>query len=43
MIESLLYASIGIRPDIAQVVGVVSRYCEKPTEVHLTAVKCIMR
>jgi len=43
MIGSLLHASIGTRPDITQAVGVISKYCEKPTEVHLTAVKRIMR
>ena len=29
------------RPDIAQAVGVVAKFCSKPCEAHLTAVKRI--
>ena len=41
MVGSLLYAAIATRPDIAQAVGVVSKFCSKPSEAHLTAVKRI--
>ena len=41
MVGSLLYASIASRPDIAQVVGAVSKFNSCPTEAHLTAVKQI--
>lgn len=43
MVGSLLYAAIATRPDIAQAVGVVSKFNSKPSEAHLTAVKRIMR
>ena len=43
MVGSLLYASMATRPDIAQAVGVVSRFNSKPSKVHLTAVKRILR
>ena len=43
MVGSLLYATIATRPDIAQAVGMVSKFCSKPTEAHLTAVKRILR
>ena len=39
MVGSLLYAAIATRPDIAQAVGVVSKFNSKPTTAHLTAVK----
>ena len=39
MVGSLLYASIAIRPDIAQAVGAVLKFNSCPTEAHLTAVK----
>ena len=39
LVGSLLYAAIATRPDIAQSVGAVSKYCSKPTETHLTAAK----
>ena len=38
----MLYAAIATRPDIAQAVGVVSKFCPNPTEAHLTAVKRIL-
>ncbi len=37
------YAAVATRPDIAHAVGVVAKYCSKPNETHLTAVKCILR
>ena len=33
----------GTRPDIAQAVGAVSKFCSNPTEAHKTAVKRIFR
>ena len=43
MVGSLLYAAIATRPDIAQAVGVVSKFCANPTQTHLTAAKRILR
>ena len=39
IVGSLLHAAIATRPDIAQAVGVVSKFNSCPTEAHLTAVK----
>ena len=43
IVGSLLYAAIATRPDIAQAVGVVSKFCASPTQGHLTAAKRILR
>ena len=43
IVGSLLYAAITNRPDIAQAVGVVSKFCANPTQNHLTAAKRILR
>ena len=43
MVGSLLYASVATHPDITHAVGAVSKYCSKPNETHLTAVKRILR
>ena len=43
MVGSLIYAACATRPDISHAVGVVSKYCAKPTEAHLTALKRIPR
>ena len=43
IVGSLLYAAIATRPEITQAVGVVSKFCESPTEAHLTAAKRILR
>ena len=43
MVGSLLYIAMCTRPDIAQAVGVVSKFNSKPMEAHLTAVKRILR
>jgi hypothetical protein len=43
MVGSLLYAAMATRPDIAQAVGAVSKFCAQPTEAHLTAVKRVLR
>ena len=43
MIVSLQYAAGGTRPDIAQIVGALPRYCNKPSQLHLTAAKRVFR
>ena len=43
IVGSLLYAAITTRPDIAQAVGVASKFCANPTRSHLTAAKRILR
>ena len=43
MIGSLLYAAVATRPDISQAVGALSKFSSAPTEVHLTAVKRVLR
>ena len=43
IVGSLLYAAIATRPDIAQAVGVVSKFCANPTQSHFTAAKRILR
>ena len=43
IVGSLLHAAITTRPDIAQAVGVVSKFCANPTQSHLTAAKRILR
>lgn len=42
-IGSLMYATVCTRPDIAQAVGVVSRYMSCPGKQHWEAVKWILR
>lgn len=42
-VGSLMYAMICTRPDIAQVVGVVSRFMVDPSKEHWDAVKRILR
>ena len=43
LIGSLLYLSVGTRPDIAQAVGALSRYMAKPSEDHWVAAKGLLR
>lgn len=43
MVGSLLYVAMMTRPDIAQAVATVSKFCSNPTEAHKTAVKRIFR
>ena len=42
-IGSLLYLSVGTRPDITFTVGHMAKFCAKPTQQHWTGVKRIMR
>jgi len=42
-VGSLMYAMICTRPDIAYVVGVVSRFLTNPGKEHWTAIKWILR
>ena len=39
MVGCLIYAAMATRPDIAQAVAVVSKFCSNTSEAHLTAVK----
>lgn len=43
MVGSLMYIANATTPDISYSVGVVSRYCSSPSQVHLNAVKRIFR
>jgi len=43
VVSSLMYAMVCTRPDIAHVVGVVSRYMSNPGKQHWLAVKWILR
>ncbi len=42
MIGSLLYTAVATRPDIAQAVGAVAKFCSNPSETHLTTIKQIL-
>ena len=42
-VGSLMYATVCTRPDIAQTVGLVSRFMANPGKMHQEAVKCIFR
>ena len=42
-VGSLMYAMVCTRPDIAYVVGVLSRYMSKPGKEHWTAIKRVFR
>ena len=42
-VGSLLYLSVGTRPDITYAVSNVAKFCAKPSKQHWTAVKRIMR
>ena len=43
MVGSLLHAARATRTDIAQAVGMVSKFNAEPTEAHIIAVKRIFR
>ena len=42
-IGSIMYAMVGTRPDVAQAIGVLSRFMGNPGKVHWTAVKWLLR
>ena len=42
MVGSLLYASTATRPDIAQAVGAVSKFCSQSNATHFMAIKMIL-
>ena len=43
IVGNLMYAATATRPDISFAVGVLSRFCSKPTMAHLTAAKRVLR
>ena len=43
IVGSLQYAAGGTRPDIAYAVSSVAKFCNQPTELHLTAAKRVLR
>lgn len=43
LVGSLLYLAMATRPDIAFAISNVSRYLERPTTVHITAAKRILK
>jgi hypothetical protein len=43
VVGSLMYVMVCTRPDIAHVVGVLSRYMSKPRKEHWTIVKRVFR
>ena len=43
IVGSLMYLMIMARPDLANSVGIISRYLSNPSEEHLTAAKHILR
>lgn len=42
-IGSVMYAMVGTRTDVAQAIGVLSRFMSKPGKIHWTAVKWLLR
>ena len=42
-VESIMYAMIGTRPDLAFAVGVVSRFMSRPDSTHWSAVQWVLR
>ena len=42
-VGSIMYSMVGTHPDLAHVVGVVSRFMSKPMKEHWQAVKWVMR
>ena len=43
ILGSLLYVAMGTRPDIAHAVAAAAKFSSAPTELHLTAVKRVLR
>lgn len=43
IVGSLIYLAVGTRPDISFAVSYVSRFLEQPANIHVTAVKRILR
>ena len=43
IVGSLQYAAGGTRPDIAYAVSTIAKFCHQPTELHMTAAKCVLR
>jgi hypothetical protein len=43
LVGSIMYAMVCTRPDIANSVGTVAKYCENPSEEHWVAAKRILR
>ena len=42
-VGSLMYASLGTRPDITYAVSILARFSQNPARTHWEAVKCIFR
>ena len=43
IVGSLMHAATATRPDISFAVGVLSKFCSKPTTAHFTAAKRVLR
>ena len=43
IVGSLQYSAGGTRPDIAYAVSTIAKFCNQPTELHLTAAKRVLR
>ena len=43
MVGSLMYAMLGTRPDIVFAVGLLARYSNDPSDLHLDAAKSVLR
>jgi hypothetical protein len=43
MVGSLMYVALGIHPDISHSVMVLSRFSQRPLQMHLTAAKRVLR
>lgn len=43
LVGSLMYANVCIRPDIAYIVGILSRFQSNPVEAHWSAAKKVLR
>jgi hypothetical protein len=43
IVGSLLYLSVHTRPDLAHALGVLSRFMQQPTDIHVMAAKRVLR